>query len=73
MTKLEKMQAIAEILEVEPDEISEEMKLDDFDTWDSVAVLGVIAFINEQFSRFPHASAIRAYETVGDLLEYMNE
>ncbi len=44
MTKLEKMQAIAEILEVEPDEISEEMKLDDFDTWDSVAVLGVIAF-----------------------------
>ena len=55
MTKLEKMQAIAEILEVEPDEISEEMKLDDFDTWDSVAVLGVIAFINEQISRFTNA------------------
>ena len=35
MTKAEKMQAIAEILEVEPDEISEEMKLDDFDTWNT--------------------------------------
>lgn len=73
MTKQEKIEAIADILEVEIEEISEEKRLEDYDTWDSVAVLSVITFMNEHYNRFPHASEIKKYKTVGDLLSYMNE
>lgn len=73
MTKQERIEAIADILEVEPEEIIEERRLDEYDTWDSVAVLSVIAFINENYNRFPQASEIHQYETVGDLLHFMGE
>lgn len=73
MTKKEKLEAIADILEVEPEDISEERRLDEYETWDSVAVLSVIAFINENYNRFPQASEIHKYETIGDLLHYMDE
>ncbi len=73
MTREEKMEVIADILEIEVSDLSEDKILEDYDTWDSVAVLSVIAFMNEQYNRFPHASEIRAYKTVGDLMNYMTE
>ena len=49
MTREEKIEIIADILEVEPDEVQEDMVLEDFETWDSVAVLSVIAMMDEHF------------------------
>ena len=72
MTMTEKMEAIADILEVDLDELSEEKKLEDYEAWDSVAVLAVIAFMNENYNKFPHASEIIEYKTVADLLNHMN-
>ena len=69
MTKEEKLEAIADILEVGTEELSENMVLEEFDTWDSVAVLSVIAVINEKFERFPLAEEILQYKTIGDLLK----
>lgn len=69
MTREEKLEIIADILEVNLEEVNEECILDDFDTWDSVAVLSVISVINEKFNRFPHASEIRQYKTVKDLMD----
>ncbi len=73
MTKQEKLEAIADILEVELEEVSEEKRLEEYEAWDSVAVLSVITFMNENYNRFPHASEIKKYKTVGDLLNYMSE
>ena len=73
MTREEKLEVIADILEVDKSELLEEKLLDDYETWDSVAVLSVIAFMNETYDRFPHASEIRAYKTVGDLMDYMSD
>ena len=44
-----------------------------FETWDSVAVLSVIAMMDEKFGKYPHASEIRSYIKVGDLMENMEK
>lgn len=73
MTREEKIEMIADILEVEPDEVQEDMVLEDFETWDSVAVLSVIAMMDEHFGKYPHASEIRSYIKVGDLMKNMEK
>lgn len=71
MNREEKLEIIADILEVEPDELEEDMVLEDFETWDSVAVLSVIAMMDEKFGKYPHASEIRQYIRVIDLMNGM--
>lgn len=71
MTREEKMEIIADILEVDLDEVTEDAVLEDYDTWDSVAVLSVISVMNEKFNKFPHATEIRSYKTVKDLMDNM--
>lgn len=73
MTREEKIEIIADILEVEPEEVQEDMVLEDFETWDSVAVLSVIAMMDEKFGKYPHVSEIRSYIKVGDLMENMEK
>ena len=73
MTREEKIEIIADILEVEPDEVQEDMVLEDFETWDSVAVLSVIAMMDEHLGKYPHASEIRSYIKVGDLMKNMEK
>ena len=73
MTREEKIEIIADILEVEPDEVQEDRVLEDFETWDSVAVLSVIAMMDEHFGKYPHASEIRSYIKVGDLMKNMEK
>lgn len=71
MTKEEKMAVIAESVEMEVEELAEDMILQDLENWDSVAVLSIISFIGEKFNRFPSASEILQYKTVGDLIKAM--
>lgn len=73
MTREEKIEIIADILEVEPEEVQKDMVLEDFETWDSVAVLSVIAMMDEHFGKYPHASEIRSYIKVGDLMKNMEK
>lgn len=72
MTEEEKLESIADVLEMEKDEISRETILEECEAWDSIAILSVISIINEEFNRFPHADEIKAYKTVGDLMDVMN-
>lgn len=68
MEREEKIEVIADILEMDVEEIEEDLLLEDIETWDSVAVLSVIAVINEKFERFPLAEEIRAFKTIKDLM-----
>ncbi len=72
MTEEEKLESIADVLEMETDEISRETILEECEAWDSIAILSIISIINEEFNRFPHADEIKAYKTVGDLMDVMN-
>ncbi len=71
MTEQEKIAAIADILEVEENEINKDTVLADVETWDSVAVLSFISVMNDEFNKFPNAAEIRGYKTVGDLMAVM--
>ncbi len=68
-----KIELIADILEVEPEELTEESVLEDFDAWDSIAVLGVIAIITENTGKYPHASEILKYKTVKDIMDALDQ
>lgn len=71
MTQEEKWEAIAEILEMEPEELKEEQALEELETWDSVAILSVIALVNEKFDKFLHAGDFKEIKTVGELAEML--
>lgn len=71
MTEQEKIEILADILEIDTNDISRELILEDCETWDSIAVLSVISVINEKFNRFPNASEIKQYKTIGDLMDVM--
>ncbi len=71
MTEQEKLIEIADILEMEPEELTPNTVLTELDTWDSVAVLSFISVMNDNFNKFPNAREIRAYETIGDLMDAM--
>lgn len=72
MTREEKLEVIADILEVDAEEITVNSVLEDFETWDSVAILGVISAVNQETGRFLHASEIIRLKTVADLCELLD-
>ena len=69
MTNEEKKEILADILEL--DEVTEDMILEELETWDSVAILSVISVMDEKFGKYPHASEIMKYKTVNDLMNAM--
>lgn len=71
MSEKEKMECIAESVEMEMDELTPDTVLAELENWDSVAVLSIIAVINENFNRYPSADEILSYETVQDLMNAM--
>lgn len=73
MSNEEKMEYIAESVEMEVDELTQDTVLEDLENWDSVAILSVISIINENFNRYPDAAEIQSYKTVGDLMTAFKE
>ncbi len=71
MSDNEKLIAIADSVEMDVEDISPNTVLEDLEAWDSVAVLSIIAFINEKWNRFPTADEILSYKTVRDLMNAM--
>ena len=73
MTDEKKIELIADILEADENEITKDKQLQEFDTWDSVAVLSVIAVMNDEFNKFPKASEFKDMKTIGELMDFMKE
>lgn len=71
MNKEEKLEVIADILEMEVEELAEDMLLEEIEAWDSVAVLSVISVMDEKFGKLPPASEIIKCKTVSELMAIM--
>lgn len=71
MTNQEKLEKIAEIMDLEPEEIKEDAILAEYDEWDSVAVLSFIALMDEEFGKEVRGGEIRKLITVNDLMNIM--
>ena len=57
---------MAEILELEPDEVTADLRLEDTN-WDSLAVVSTIALIDELYDQAISADALNNCDTVGDI------
>ena len=72
MSDYEKLEKIAEILDLEVEEIKAEALLSDYEEWDSVAILSFIALMDEEFARSVKGAEIKQFETVSDLMNAMH-
>ena len=68
MTEQEKMEELV----MDLGEFDRDTILGDVETWDSVAVLSFIAFMNEKFDKIFHSSEVTVCKTVGDLMDMMH-
>ena len=61
------LETIKEALEVEDVEVKLEDRLEDFDSWDSISRLSLIALLDENFEVEVADAEFEETETVGDL------
>ncbi len=73
MNREEKIEIIADILEEEIENVSEDKELIKYDSWDSVAILSVISVVQERTGQFLHASDIEKLITVEDLMKVLGD
>ena len=59
-------EGLAEILEVEPGEVTSDLTLDE-GVWDSLAIVSTIALIDEVYDRTVSADALAECRSVGDI------
>jgi acyl carrier protein len=71
VTHREFLNYIAEIIEVEPNSLKGDEKLADFEHWDSLALVGFIAMVDEHLEMTLPAKKIAAAKTVADLVALM--
>lgn len=60
-----------ETLEIEDREISLTDEFRGFDEWDSLALLSVIAMIDEEYDIIIESNAFQKLQTVGDIYNYI--
>ena len=72
MNTEKKLELLADILDVDTDELAPEKELSEFD-WDSVAILSFIAMMDEEFGKEMKGAEIKKFVTVQDALNAMEE
>ena len=73
MSNEEKLELLAEMLEIETDDLTAEMKLEDIDEWDSFARLSFMSLVDENFGKLITSADIKGLQTVADLLSIRNQ
>ena len=71
MTDQEKMEVLADILEMDVSEMKRDTALADCVSWDSIAVLSVISIMNEKFNKFPKGEEFKKLTTIGELMDFI--
>ena len=71
MTIEKKKELLADILDVEPEEVVEEKELADLGEWDSLAILSFIAMMDEEFDKEIKGDVVKSLVTVADAFALM--
>ena len=66
----ELLKQMEEVLE---ESVNLEDVLEDFEEWDSFAIITLVAFINKTYNVHLYSKDIRGAETVGDLINIVKE
>ena len=71
MSTEQKLELIADIVDMEVDELSPEMEFAALENWDSVAALSFIAMMDEEFGKEIKGAEIKKFVTIQDALDVM--
>lgn len=71
MDKKQKITLLAELFEVEENEVTPEKQLSDL-KWDSLAMLGLIALLKSECNKTVKPTDLRALQTVQDVFDLMD-
>ena len=72
MTKKELLQMLEEIVEAEPNTLTGEERLEDLQSWDSLAVVNFIAVVDENFGLTLEPKKIMESETINQLISLLD-
>lgn len=72
MTIEKKIEILADVLDLEADELSPETVLETLDEWDSLAALSLIVAMDEECGKKISGEQIKSFITVQDILDYMD-
>lgn len=72
MTIQEKIALLEDMLEVDEGTLTEDMKLEEIDEWNSLAYLSFSVLLSDEFNKKVPASVIKRHTSVKELLEEMN-
>ena len=72
MTMEEKMELLAETLDVDTEDISTETVLSDMPEWDSMTKLSLIVMFDDEFGKKITSTDIKKFVTVQDILNVMD-
>ncbi len=71
MEMKEKLKLLLDLFELEKDELTPEMKLEDVEAWDSMTKLSLIVLMDDEFNKKLTGEQIRTFKTVQDILDFM--
>ncbi len=70
MTEEKKIELLAELFEIDENEITPEKQLSDLN-WDSMNMLGLIALFKSELNKELPVSKLRTFKSIKDILEEM--
>lgn len=71
MTIEEKLAALEDIMDLDPDTLKPDARLEEIEEWDSLSALSFVVLLGDEFNRKITGKEIRAFETVQDMLAVM--
>ena len=71
MELLEKKQLLADLFDVEIEEMQENTILDDFDAWDSMTKLSLIVMMDDECGKKLTGEKILEFKTIKDIIDFM--
>lgn len=71
MTVEEKMELLAEVFDMESEDISKNMVLTEMDEWDSMTKLSLIVMFDDECNKKITSEDIKGFVTIQDILNYM--
>ncbi len=69
MNKNEFIKHIAEILEIDSENLTGNELLDEIGNWDSLSIISYVAMVDAELNRIVSPEKLRQAKTIGDLVE----
>lgn len=72
MTEKEKLALLEDMLEIDEGVLTPNMRLEDIDEWDSMAILALIVLFEDELGKKITGKDIKKYVTIADILTAMD-